>query len=158
MAQTPTISTQPVSASYTTGDTATPLTCSVSVTDGGTLSWQWHTTGGAISGATSASYTPDTSAAGTTGYYCTVTNTLGQNTASVDSDTATVTVTEDNPLADVIYTGESKVIRRICKKLNALGGGSGGTTYPRLIIDSGGYVAADYGPEEAEQNGNGQTD
>lgn len=52
------------------------------VTDGGTLTYQWHANtaknnidGTAILGATNAAYTPDTSKAGTYYYYVVITNT-----------------------------------------------------------------------------------
>lgn len=63
--------------------------------DGGSLSYQWYkntsnaaTGGTAITGATAASYTPATTVAGTTYYYCVVTNT---NTAVTGIKTATAT-------------------------------------------------------------------
>jgi hypothetical protein len=70
--------------------------------DGGTLSYQWHSRAGgewtAISGATAASYTPPTSAAGVVYYYVRVTNTnsslSGIKTATANSEAAAVTVTK----------------------------------------------------------------
>lgn len=98
-AETPNITTQPKSANYIVGDTATALSVAASVTDG-TLSYQWYsnsvndtTTGNPIDGATSASYTPPTTAAGTTYYYCVVTNTSNSaTTAEKASDTAEIIV------------------------------------------------------------------
>jgi hypothetical protein len=65
------------------------------------LSYQWHSAAGdewtAISGATAASHTPSTGAAGAAVYYVRVTNTnnnaTGKKTAGINSATATVTVT-----------------------------------------------------------------
>ena len=102
-AQTPVITGQPESGSYTVGDAAEALTVSASVTDGGTLSYQWYsntansTEGGTeIMDATGASYTPATDAAGATYYYCVVTNTndaaTGSKTAAATSATAKITV------------------------------------------------------------------
>jgi uncharacterized repeat protein (TIGR02543 family) len=99
-AQAPAISAQPQSASYAVGDTATALSVTASSPDGGELSYQWHRSAGgawtAISGETSASYTPSTEAAGAAAYYARITNTnhtaTGTKTASVNSSTATVTV------------------------------------------------------------------
>lgn len=95
----PSISVQPKDDTYTVGDKATALSVSASVGDGGTMSYQWYSnttdsnTGGKkIDGATSKSYTPDISAAGTTYYYCVVTNTLNGKTADTASDTAKVEV------------------------------------------------------------------
>ncbi len=98
-AETPTITTQPVGAEYELGAEAAALTVAAAVSDGGTLSYQWYasetdsnTDGTAISGATDASYTPAAAEIGTCYYYCVVTNTIDGVTASVNSETAAVTV------------------------------------------------------------------
>lgn len=104
-AVSPNIQKEPQSASYTVGDTPAELTVTASVSDGGTLSYQWYrntidsTTGGTeISGATSKSYMPPTDQVGTVYYYCTVTNTNpnanGNKTAAATSATAKITITE----------------------------------------------------------------
>jgi uncharacterized repeat protein (TIGR02543 family) len=100
-AQEPVISVQPQNGTYTLGGTATPLSVTAEVSDGGTLSYQWHSSansGGpwtAISDATAASYTPSTAAAGTVYYYVMVTNT---NNAAESEKTA------------AIQSGEAKII------------------------------------------------
>lgn len=91
----PAFSTQPVSATYDIGITATAL--KVSATSNGTVTYQWQssangTTWTNISGATSTSYTPPTSTAGTTYYRCVATATGGSQTSSTNSSTATITV------------------------------------------------------------------
>ncbi|MCI8668677.1 MAG: LPXTG cell wall anchor domain-containing protein [Lachnospiraceae bacterium] len=102
-AETPNIIGQPQGTSYTVGDTATPLSVTASVNDGGDLSYQWYSnsenntiTGNPISGATSASYTPPTTLAGTTYYYCVVTNTnnsaTGATTMAATSNTVEIIV------------------------------------------------------------------
>ena|GEM_PF-3184677 len=98
-ATAPAIISQPVGASYTVGNTAAALTVAASVSDGGTLSYQWYSdtvssTSGAtaIAGAVSDLYTPGTSAAGMTYYFCVVTNTLDATTATATSAIAAVTV------------------------------------------------------------------
>ncbi|MCD8195739.1 MAG: S-layer homology domain-containing protein [Lachnospiraceae bacterium] len=123
-AEAPEITTQPEGASYTFGDTvAEALTVAARVSDGGTLSYQWYSNttesnenGTAITGATDASYTPELTEAGTTWYYCVVTNTINGATASTSSDAAAVTV---KPLdisesvgvsvadANCVYTGST---------------------------------------------------
>ena len=102
-AQTPNITLQPQSGTYTQSTVVT-LSVTASVTDGGILSYQWYNngtinsnTGGVtIGGATDRTYTPDTSATGTTHYYVVVTNTNnavnGEKTARVTSEVATITV------------------------------------------------------------------
>ncbi len=64
-AQTPTITTQPVSAAYNAGDLAAPLTVEATVTDGGTLFYQWQESPDGVNwldilGAVGNSYTPTT--------------------------------------------------------------------------------------------------
>ena len=96
-AETPSIDTQPLGNSYAYGETVSDLTLSASVTDGGTLSYQWYKNGTPPIevGIDSDSHTPDVEATGTTAYYyCVVTNTNnavgGIKTASVTSDTVAV--------------------------------------------------------------------
>jgi hypothetical protein len=99
-AQTPTLTVHPQSAVYTVGETAAALSVTATVTDGGTLSYQWYrntgnsnTGGTAVSGATAASYTPPTDAVGTVYYYVEVTNTLaGSRPATAKSNTSAITV------------------------------------------------------------------
>ena len=96
----PSITTQPSTASQTlcAGSTATAL----SVTASGTapLSYQWYsnltasTSGGSpISGATSSSYTPLTTSAGTLYYYCVVTGQCTPTATSNVSGSVTVNAT-----------------------------------------------------------------
>ncbi len=78
------------------------LSVTASVTDGGTLSYQWYASTSAINwgyapmeGGTGASYTPPTTAAGTTWYYVLVSNRTGENEpATTRSEVATVVVTD----------------------------------------------------------------
>lgn len=91
-AEAPTITKQPVAAGYYVGRAAVALSVQASVSDGGTLSYQWYTGEGKIIGATRNTYTPSTSSAGTTYYYCVVTNTLGNTTATTSTNAAAVVV------------------------------------------------------------------
>ena len=102
-AQTPNITTQPSNVSISTNGAAT-LTVAASVTDGGSLSYQWYrnttasNTGGTlISGATSASYTTPSLKNGAYHYYCVIKNTnnsaAGNKVVTVSSNVAMVTVT-----------------------------------------------------------------
>ena len=91
---TPTISTQPINATYTQNTAAAALSVTATANDG-TLSYQWQkSTDNSeftnISGATSNEYTPSTTEVGTTYYRCVVTNTTGG--CSVTSASATITV------------------------------------------------------------------
>ncbi len=112
-AETPKIAEQPQGTTYTVGNTAAPLRVTASVSDGGTLSYQWYsstvnetTSGTAVSGVidsgkTESTYTPPTTAEGTTYYYCVVTNTKGQKSATAVSNTAEIVV---SPAAPTEYT------------------------------------------------------
>ena len=83
----PTISVQPVGATYCAGDAVSAL--SITASGSGTLSYQWKKDGVNIDGETSASYTPMES--GT--YTCVVTNEeTGNAPTSVTSDEAEVTI------------------------------------------------------------------
>ncbi|MDO7908642.1 S-layer homology domain-containing protein [Paenibacillus sp. JX-17] len=101
-AEAPSISIQPADKTVNIGDAAT-LEVAASVTDGGTLSYQWYSTttnstsgGTLIPGGTGASYTAPTGTAGTTYYYVVVTNTnssaTGEQSASTTSRVAKVVV------------------------------------------------------------------
>ena len=98
--QSPEITTAGGTLAYKVGATADALTITATVTDGGTLSYQWQKSASAdgeytaVSGADKKDYTPDTSVEGTTYYKCVVTNTLNEKTASADSAIFTVTVIE----------------------------------------------------------------
>jgi hypothetical protein len=103
-AATPTINGHPQGATYTVDQEAAALTVTASVTDDGTLTYQWRSNttdsnsdGTDIPDATDVSYTPPTTEVGTVYYYVVVTNTNnavdGTKTATASSNTATITVT-----------------------------------------------------------------
>lgn len=98
-ASAPAIVSQPADIEVAEGGEA-KLSVIASAPDGGTLSYKWYknstssTTGGtAVSGATNAELTADTSSAGTSYYYCEITNTLNNTTESVKTEAASVKVT-----------------------------------------------------------------
>jgi hypothetical protein len=115
-AQTPNITAEPQDVTVNIGATAS-LTVSASVTDGGTLTYQWYgntansnSGGEIINGASDANYTPSTATAGTLYYYVVVTNTNnsvnGNKTVTATSRAASVTVqsvtsAEDNFFIDL---------------------------------------------------------
>ncbi|MBO9596920.1 MAG: S-layer homology domain-containing protein [Cohnella sp.] len=101
-AETPSIGTQPADKIVNVGGTAT-LSVAASVSDGGTLSYQWYSNttnsnsgGTLIPGTNNATYSAPTGSAGTTYYYVVVTNTdpskTGVQTATATSAAAQVTV------------------------------------------------------------------
>ncbi len=81
--------------------------------DGGVISYQWYKgtkeNGTPISGATSESYTPDTSAVGAESYYCVITDTKDGNTFSVKTDIAKVTVYDSKNLTPIIVAQSSSL-------------------------------------------------
>ncbi|MFX3650655.1 MAG: S-layer homology domain-containing protein [Paenibacillus sp.] len=102
-ASVPTINTQPAGATVNEGANSPTLSVSATVSDGGTLSYQWYsnatnstTDGTLINGATSSTYDAPITNAGTTYYYAIVTNTNngvnGTQTATTTSNAAQVTV------------------------------------------------------------------
>lgn len=88
--ETPTLTFVGEDATYLVGDAATPLVCTGSVTDGGTLTYEWYDGSSVV--ATGTSFTPPTDEVGVKSYYCVVTNTLDGYTASEYSTTVTITV------------------------------------------------------------------
>lgn len=97
----PTVTTQPVAASYAQNATATALTVAANDNGGGELHYQWwvkendldEETGSAIPGETGTSFIPSTELLGTSYYYCVVSNDCG----NVFSSTAGITITDDHP-------------------------------------------------------------
>ena len=96
----PTVTVSPASANTYVGGSAVTLTATVSEpVHGFNYSYQWYsnnsnsTEGGtAISTATSATYSPNITAAGTTYYYCVVTVAKDSNTTSATTAVVPVTV------------------------------------------------------------------
>ena len=92
-AQTPVFGSTLEDVSYETTDTPTALDGSASVTDGGTITYQWYKDDVAIEGETSATCTPDVSEAGEFVYKVVATNTLDGDTATAEQS-CTVTVSD----------------------------------------------------------------
>ena len=95
----PKILQQPKGAAYIKGKPAVPLKVTASVTDKGTLSYQWYSSvsysvknGRKIIGANKTAYTPSTAVAGTLYYYCIVMNTKSGKQASVTTALAKIEV------------------------------------------------------------------
>ncbi len=112
-AATPEITKQPVTeATYGQGEKAEALFVTAKRADGGTLSYQWYKAanvdeaGELIEGETKTTYTPDTLESGEFYYYCKVTNTINELTASMDSNRAKVTIKEQE--LDKIFTNGGK--------------------------------------------------
>ena len=91
---------------YALGTAAPPLVVEATVSDGGTLTYQWYKINDdgdiiTIEGATTRTYTPSTSQEGATGYFCVAKNTLpGGATAQCTSNTANVGVSLDGSWDD----------------------------------------------------------
>jgi hypothetical protein len=127
-ASTPVIGSQPADQSVNVGGSA-PLSVAATVSDSGTLSYQWYSSttnsnigGAALAGATNASYTALTTTAGTTYYYVVVTNTNnnvnGTKTAMATSSVAKVAVASltqaatptANPTGGAVASGTTVVL------------------------------------------------
>lgn len=88
-AQTPTFSNTLANASYEVdASSVTDLNGTATVTDGGTVSYQWYLNNEELTGETSATITPDVDTAGTFVYKVVATNT---NSSATETQTATAT-------------------------------------------------------------------
>jgi hypothetical protein len=120
-AQAPVITEQPQDTTVNEGGEAI-LTVTASVEDGGILSYQWYQNetdskeGGSPVGEDSPSYAPSTASVETLYYYVVVTNTNtgvnGATTASVTSNTATVTVSKGTGIK-LIDVNASKAVKSV---------------------------------------------
>ena len=101
-------------ASYEVGKTAEPLNGKTTVTDNGTITYQWYRAnavddfnGTLLDGEIGDSFTPPTDAVGTQYYYVIATNTktdaTGEKIATTRSNMATITVTEKAVTYTVSY-------------------------------------------------------
>lgn len=115
-AETPVINVQPENGGYKVGDSPKALLVEASVTDGGSLSYQWYNNtedssqgGQPIEGATEKTFTPSADTVGTTYYYCVVTNTNdsvnGNKAVSSTSKTAAVSVGKGTAFVEVSMMG-----------------------------------------------------
>ena len=139
---TPTISTQPQSATYLRDDVADALSVVAAASDA-TLTYQWqkstdNSTWSDITGATEATYKPSTQSVGTTYYQVVVTNSEGN--CSATSDVATITVRSANckwveteigdiDSNDLVVVAMQKTIDAATMTW-ALNSSNGTTTYP----------------------------
>ena len=101
-------------ASYEASKTAEPLNGKTTVTDNGTITYQWYRTdavddfnGTLLDGESGETFTPPTDAVGTQYYYVIATNTkadaTGEKIATTRSNMATITVTEKAVTYTVLY-------------------------------------------------------
>ena len=142
------------SQTATVGDTAT-LTANASVSDGGTLSYQWQQWNGTdwsnISDATARTYTTGVLASADSGekYRCMATNTIGYTLASSTSSEAALTVNKKTQ-SGISVTGptDSTLTYGDSFQLSAGGGsGNGGYSYQSgntgiLTVTASGNVTA----------------
>ncbi len=126
-ADAPILSKNPASKTYSYGasTTATSLSVKASSPDGGKLTYQWYRSstkknsgGTAIKNATSSSYKPSISKAGTTYYYCVITNTTASalttksvskasGVATIKVNAASISKMKLTGLSTKTYTGKS---------------------------------------------------
>lgn len=110
----PTINTQPVSASYESGDVIAALTVAATASSGD-LSYQWYSCEDTEKsnpqpvGTNSSSYTPE----GVGYYYCNVTDGGGSTSSNVATITVvnafTPSISYSDPAVTITYTGSGKV-------------------------------------------------
>ena len=127
----PTITTQPIGNIYCQNTAAVNITSlSVVATGGsGTFSYQWfvnttnsNTGGTAISGATSASFSPPSSTVGTFYYYCAISQPV--TNCSVTSNPAEIII-----VASPTFNAQPLNAQTLC---------NGGTTTPLSVVTAGG--------------------
>ena len=106
IAQTPVLSTNLNLTEKVAENGSLSLTVEASVADGGDLSYQWYKNGTEIVGANEATYTiANAAGADTASYHCVVKNTLGDTTATSNSNKCYVTVYKED--ADNLIAGKS---------------------------------------------------
>lgn len=88
--QTPVLNVLGEDATYRVGESAKPLTCSATVTDGGELNFAWCVGDTVV--ATGSTFTPPTDEVGVRDYYCVVANVLNGYAATEYSKPVTITV------------------------------------------------------------------
>ena len=135
VAAVPVISSQPAAASRTYGQSVT-LSVTASVSDGGTMSYQWLKGGVAITGATSSSVVFASLALSDAGSYSVVvTNTVaGGLISSVTSSAATLTVTQASQAAVTLTSVTGTYGTRL---LLTASGGSGSGAYSYAVTSAG---------------------
>lgn len=118
----PVITAHPVNKIVNIGETA-KLSVTASVTDGGTLSYQWYSVdsntnngGAAIPGAISSTFNVPTAAAGTKYYYCMITNTNSAATVEKTALTASAAAS-----VSVYLPMENYALGKPAKAYNAVG-------------------------------------
>jgi hypothetical protein len=138
VAAAPTISSQPAAASRSYGQSVT-FSVSVSVNDGGTLSYQWLKGGVSISGANSSSYTINPLALSDAGSFSViVTNTLsGALSTALTSSAASLTVSKASQ-DSLVVTPTSGVYGSSISLSTSGGSGSGVVTYAVTSAGSAG--------------------
>lgn len=97
------------SVTYAVGQEADPLTIGATISDSGTLTYQWYrnTTnsnggGKAIEGETSETFTPPTEEEGTVYYYAVATNTIEDSINGVTTGTIEVIVNADGAVEEEV--------------------------------------------------------
>lgn len=148
-AEAPNITVQPIGASYNINNAATALSITASVSDGGSLSYQWYKNNSVISGATSNTYTPSTAVAGTFTYYCAITNQLGTALKVTKSNVVTITVSGEisGPTDVVEELNLSELAVNHLKLSNATGSGENLLYMPSdhtLSVNDTGWYKSSY--------------
>lgn len=150
----PTITTDPVSANYAVGDNATNLSVAATASSG-SLSYQWYSNTAnsttapaptALANCTTATYKPSTASAGTTYYFCKVTDSKGSTnsgiaaikvsepTGTFNKFTATTLVEGDYVLTYNTYTLANSVSSNRWTNGDAITNGAASLTNPDAAV------------------------
>ncbi len=136
----PTITTQPIDATYKEGDSASPLTVTATSPDSGTISYQWFKS--QDNSATTSSddsfvgsgpfFIPDTAINGVYYYYAVAINSKeGLSDTSKASDPATITIT---------YDAQAPYFTSVSDREYTYTQGSAGFLSDQAFVDDGGAV------------------
>jgi hypothetical protein len=150
-AKTPSINTQPTGVTVNKGDSNPMLSVAASLSDGGTLTYQWYSNttnsnsgGSAIIEATNTSYAAPTNTAGMTYYYVVVTNTnnsvTGSKTAFATSIAALVNIKEV-PTGSIIIAGGASAINTATVSLSLT---RSGTDVTKMRFSDNGQTWSDW--------------
>ena len=169
----PVISVQPVNGSYEPTDTATALSVTATVSDGGTLSYQWYSNsansydgGTAITGGTNPTYTPPLTN-GTIYYWVEVKNQKDNKTsAAVRSNRASVLVAAGVLVEKISTRGSSARAFQFTLPQGKSWADYTKLTYTVMVADqaswdwtsirmyvAGNYAASDFGADGAHTSG-----
>lgn len=156
VAQAPSISQQPASATVTAGQTAT---FSVTATGAAPLSYQWQKNGAAISGATSASYTTPATSASDSGskFGVTASNSAGTVTSSAATLTVNAATSILNSSTSSLSFGSVNVGSNSAQSVTFNNAGNSNVTVSGVTVSGAGFNATGISTGQVVAPGNSAT-